>query len=71
MTDFTSYTTVGGERWDTVAFKAYGDALLFPTIAAANPDVPLYDVLPQGVRLLIPVLNQAESDVNNLPPWKR
>ncbi len=71
MSEFTSYITVGGERWDTVAFKAYGDATLFPTIAAANLDVPLYDVLPQGIRLLIPVLSQAAVDVNLLPPWKR
>lgn len=71
MSDFTEYITVGGERWDTVAYKAYGDATLFPTICAANPDVTLYDVLPQGIRLLIPVLAPAETDVNLLPPWKR
>ena len=71
MSEFTTYTTVGGERWDTIAYKAYGDPMLYPQIAAANPDVPLDDVLPQGIELLIPVISQAEADVNLLPPWKR
>lgn len=70
MSEFTPYTTKGGERWDTIADEAYGDPLLFPTIAKANPDVPLTDKLPQGIRLYIPVLAPTQSDVNLLPPWK-
>jgi phage tail protein X len=71
MSEVTTYRTKGGERWDTIAYAAYGDALLFPVICAANPDVPLTATLPQGLVLYIPVLSQAEVDVNLLPPWKR
>lgn len=71
MSEFTEYKTKGGERWDTIAHEAYGDALLFPVICAANQDVPLTATLPQGIVLLVPVLSQPETDVNLLPPWKR
>lgn len=71
MSEKTTYKTKGGERWDTVAYEAYGDAMLFPVIAAANPEVPLTAVLPQGIELIVPVLSQSQTDVNLLPPWKR
>lgn len=71
MAEFTEYTTIDGDRWDTVAWKAYGDATLYPQIAEANPDIPLTAVLPAGVRLLVPVLERATIDKNVLPPWKR
>jgi len=71
MAEFTSYTTVGGERWDTIAQKAYGNPLLFPEICAANPDIPLDAVMEQGIELLIPVLPEADTDTNLLPPWKQ
>lgn len=71
MADFTTYTTIEGDRWDTVAYKAYGDALRYPEIAEANRDVPLTDILPAGLTLRVPVIQEAELDTNLLPPWKR
>lgn len=71
MAEFTTYTTIEGDRWDTVAHKAYGDALRYPEIAAANPDVPLTDVLPSGLTLYVPISEEVELDTNLLPPWKR
>lgn len=71
MAEFSEYITIEGDRWDTIAWKAYGDANLYPQIAEANPDVPLSDVLPAGTRLLVPVLERPEIDKSVLPPWKR
>jgi nucleoid-associated protein YgaU len=71
MADFTTYTTIEGDRWDTVAHKAYGDVNRYLEIAEANRDVSLTDVLPAGLTLRIPVIAEAELDTNLLPPWKR
>lgn len=73
MADNTTYTTIDGERWDTVAFKAYGDPNQMSEIIAANPDVPIYDRLPGGIVLQMPVLQQPTNLTNSslLPPWKQ
>lgn len=70
----TQYKTVEGDRWDTVAFKAYGDCTgtQIDTIKSANPYVTAKDVLPAGIYLNIPILEEsAESIEENLPPWKK
>ncbi len=69
----TQYTCVEGDRWDTIAFKAYGDAADFQGIIAANPSVPITDELTAGVRLNIPIKETPNETTQNelLPPWKR
>ncbi len=71
MADFVEYTTIQGDRWDTVAYKAYGDAMMFPQIAQANRGIPLDVVFVDGVKLKVPVLDAVTLDTNLLPPWKR
>jgi len=71
---YTTYTTIEGERWDSIAYKAYGDPMRLLEIAEANPGVALVDRLPGGLKLLIPVDEAAEAesiDQELLPPWKR
>lgn len=68
----TEYITTEGQRWDSIAFLAYGDASLYPTIQSANPFIPRADTLAGGLRLQIPILeNSATTDESLLPPWKR
>lgn len=67
----TTYKTSQGERWDTVAFKAYGNPYLVDIIAEANPDVAITEVLPAGITLKIPVRERDTIDTSLLPPWKR
>jgi phage tail protein X len=69
--NFTEYRTVEGDRWDTVSYKAYGDASKGNLILDANPFVKADAVLPGGLRLLIPVLEDEPQRTSNLPPWKR
>lgn len=68
----TEYLTIEGDRWDTIAFKAYGDASLYPGIQSANPFIPLIDTFEGGVRIQVPILEDIQStDLSLLPPWKR
>lgn len=73
MANFTEYLTTQGDRWDTVAFKAYGVATMVQPIIEANREVYLTEIIPAGVRLLIPIIEVAETEANSdlLPPWKR
>lgn len=69
----TQYTVVDGERWDTIAQKAYGKASNFAGIIAANPLVPITAQIEGGTVLIIPILadNSIVTDLELLPPWKR
>lgn len=71
MADLTSYTTKQGDRWDTVAFKAYGDATRINELIAANPNVPIGDEIAANTILNVPVIPEPTLDTNLLPPWKR
>lgn len=79
----TIYITKTGDRWDTVAYKAYGsvgrltladgterDAISI--IAEANPSVALTGILPEGQALNVPIIETPNVvDIQNVPPWKR
>lgn len=67
----TTYTTKQGERWDTVAYKAYGDAMRINELIQANPNVPITDEIPANTVLNIPIIAEPTLDANLLPPWKR
>lgn len=69
----TQYIVTEGERWDTIANKAYGSATAFAGIIAANPLVPITTRLPGGTVLIIPILedNNILTDAESVPPWKR
>lgn len=69
----TEYITIQGDRWDSIALKAYGDATQISPIQDANPNIPLQDTFSGGVRLIIPILEDAEDATTTelLPPWKR
>jgi phage tail protein X len=68
----TEYITVKGDRWDSIAYKAYGDSTMFHLIADANPNIPLQDTFEGGVRLIVPIMEQEASNIIELlPPWKR
>lgn len=70
---FVEYIVKEGDRWDTVAFKAYGDATLVNGIIEANVATVVSPVLVAGSRLIIPILEQSEIQLDSelLPPWKR
>ena len=67
----TRYITKNGDRWDLIAYKAYGDATMIDIIIAANPGVPVDPVLKEGITLNIPIVDEPDVDKSLLPPWKR
>lgn len=69
---YTTYTTKEGDRWDTIAYAAYGDPTKMEPIINANPTVPITAKLPAGITLRVPIVEQQTGvDANLLPPWKR
>lgn len=74
MAQLTEYITKEGDRWDTVAFLAYGDPFAYKEIAYANPGFPVTAVMPAGIRIVVPIIKTADAvlnDADTLPPWKR
>jgi phage tail protein X len=72
--ELTPYPVEEGERWDTVAYKAYGDATQTYPIILANPGVLLNTRLEAGVVLMIPILSLNDNialPAEKLPPWKQ
>lgn len=67
------YTTIEGERWDNISYKAYGDPGLAKVIIEANPNIAITDVLAGGILLIIPLLEDDSTaiDPSLLPPWLR
>jgi phage tail protein X len=73
---YISYVTRKNDRWDLLAWRFYGDPMLFGMIIAANfgfGGVPASPVLNPGMKIRVPVIVVAAPALasSNLPPWKR
>jgi len=73
IAEVLEHITAQGDRWDNLAWQYYGDPHAYERIIAANPEVQIEPILPGGIRLLIPVIEDTDETVNieELPPWKR
>jgi phage tail protein X len=73
MQQFIPHLTTAGERWDTLAWKYYGDATLFGPIIQTNPQIAIEAGFEAGLNIGVPILvvNQAAQNQADLPPWKR
>lgn len=84
MATTTEYITRAGDRWDLIAYKAYGTvdiiALADGTqvnamsyIIQNNPDVSIEDILDPGLLLQIPIIPSTVIPLSAdlLPPWKQ
>ena len=75
--DYLEHLMVSGDRWDTLAWDYYADAEKMDLIIKENEDLfvpalaPFPALLPPGLRLRIPVIEQPTLDDSQLPPWKR
>jgi phage tail protein X len=67
------HRTQEGDRWDTLAWKYYGDGTKLEPLFEANPGVPRYAVLPGNQEIIVPVIAQETKTIpdSKLPPWKR
>ncbi len=64
------YKTQTGDRWDKIAYKFYGDVFKQQPIIEANSDVAITPILPAGITLMIPILENG-ADKGGLPVWKQ
>ncbi len=75
--DYFEHRTIAGDRWDLLAYRYYGDQNKQTVLLEANRHLYLAElsvpplVLPQGVTLTIPVIEQTATNIDLLPPWKR
>jgi len=65
----TTYTTKGGERWDTIAREAYGDPFRTSEIIRANPHIPNWLSFPTGITVNVPI-SETPASQTITPPWK-
>lgn len=72
MSAVIRYTTRNGDRWDTIAHKHYGNAMLIDGLIAANPHLPLAEQFASGLTVFVPVLERKpNTNQAALPPWMR
>ena len=64
-----TYTTVSGDTWDIVAYKAYGNEMYMDTLIKANIEYKDTYIIPAGVVLTLPEIELTVSE--SLPPWKQ
>ncbi|MDK4535724.1 tail protein X [Kingella kingae] len=66
------YTTLDGDRWDTIAHKHYGTAFEIDRLIAANPHLPFAEQFESGLTVFIPVIQQKiQRNQEKMPPWMR
>jgi len=69
--EYYSYITKDSDRWDLIAYRFYKNPTMYEEIIKANSEVPIEPVLPAGIKLKIPVLEESETIKFETPPWKR
>lgn len=65
---YLTHTAKAGERWDSIAYEYYGDALNIHPLINANPHIAIGESLEAGQTVLIPVLKDKPKN-QDLPPW--
>ena len=67
----TTYTTVEGYTYDSIAFDFYTEEKLASLIIQANPayaDVIVFDA---GTELVIPIVDEDAETPDTAPPWRQ
>lgn len=65
----STYTTISGDTWDVVAYKAYGNEKYMDALLKANLEHKDIYIFPAGVVLTLPEITLSAS--KSLPPWKQ
>jgi phage tail protein X len=72
ITEVIEHITRDGDRWDLLAWEYYGDATQYERIIAANNQVMIDPILPSGIIINIPVIEELPAELTEseeLPPW--
>lgn len=66
----TTYTTVQGDMWDSIAHKLAGTELVTDQLIEANLDKSSIMIFSAGETLNIPIFSLYETDSEYYPPWR-
>ena len=66
----SSYTTVSGDTWDIIAYKAMGSCSYTDLLMQNNRDHIGTAIFSAGVVLSLPTITESTM-AKNLPPWKK
>lgn len=70
--EYIEHITLDGDRWDQIAHRYYGDASRITPLAEANEHLRLLPVLPGGLQVRVPILDDNDNIApSELPPWMR
>lgn len=65
----STYTTVQGDMWDSIAYRELGSEAYTDKIMAMNPQYLDFITLPAGLVLQLPEATIPTAE--DLPPWKQ
>ena len=66
----TTYKTILGDTWDSIALKVYGAEKLFPLLMEANPNEIGTFVFSADIVLNIPPVNTELERASNREDWR-
>lgn len=75
-TIYQTHIARDGERWDSLAFKYYGNAFSYPAILKENPSLLSQPTLNAGDIVQIPIIENNDETLStttneDVPPWQR
>lgn len=65
----SSYTTIQGDAWDSIAYRLWGDEGLMMELIEANPIYLDAVTFPAGIILNVPDVGDRNIKTE-LPPWR-
>lgn len=66
----STYTTIQGDKWDSIAYKLYGDTKYTDVLISSNFQYRMIYIFSAGIVLNVPEVEERVS-VDDLPPWKK
>lgn len=67
----TTYKTVQGDMWDSIAHKLAGTENVTAQLIEANMDKSNIMIFSAGIELVVPEFNNYAADEEYYPPWKK
>lgn len=65
----SSYRTIDGDAFDSIAYRLWQDESLAQYIIAANPEYADVVIFEAGAELTIPDVDRPVQVSSTLPPW--
>ncbi len=65
-----TYTTMQGDMWDGIAYKALGSTDMTDRLMRSNPKHISCFTFPAGIELVLPEVDDTIG-ADTIPPWRR